>query len=1066
MSMTRLTSFVVSICLGFSGGGRDAVAQTLREHVRATKPAASTSWLPLAEAGSSRTVSVTGDLNAGQEIAVTTPGIELTRLSAPDGAVYDRLTIPGGGAAAPRVGSPEMPFTAFYLEIPYGVDVSFELAGDQPASLGTGFHLFPGQPDHLVDAAPAPFAVDRRAYAEDGFVPEAPVSIVRTGFIRGRRVALVRVYPARYNPATTELQAFGTVTFRLVLTGDTDPSGAHHRARLANVDSEQSARRLIRNYEPIAHAGDAPPDRTTTTDPAVYVIIVADALYEEVLPLAEWKRKKGFDTRVVRATDIYNRPGQITAGHIMQFIRTAFWSWDPAPSYVLFVGDHQDLPAHPLPLGESGDLPYALVDDPWLPDLAIGRLPVHTPAECATLVDKILRYDRTPDPGDWYRSLLSAAHFEDPPPLDQVDFAHFNETVMTVYQFLVNAQGWTGYTALRAPFDTWDPGQAFHWTPTFGSNAHLMTVRDHHWGSTYPDPVPQWIVDQFRTMDDASTALSTAINAGVGLVLYDSHGGPGAWTSLLFDHADAEALENGAMTPVVLSLGCQTADFTNETGGQPADCIAETLLKHPSGGGIAYYGSTMVYHAQNGIELLYGMLAGLWPEFDPAHVDDHYPPSMRLGEAMNFGICYKQLYLESALDEVRTFVLLGDPGLMLRTRKPKRFRVEYPLEVPRVRPVDVRLRVFDGHDPVVGARVAISMPYTSQSWIGFTDERGICVLSDIELLYAGSYDLVISAHNYVPHETAVTAADVLIVRPDGSSPYRTIQSAVDMARDWDLIELAPGTYTGRGNTNVSFRGKRITVRSQTRDPEDCVIDCQGSGRGFSFRGGEDGFSVLEGVTIINGDALGGGIYCGNSSPTIKHCRIMGNATSTHGAGLACVRSFPKLYGCVLSGNVAGARGTGGAVYCDQSSPLIVNSTIVGNTAAGLGGGLHCVRGSDPEFVNTIMWGNTSGVVGHAVFHDPSSTVTFKYSDVPAIDVAGLGETYWGDGNIDAHPLLVDIDGEDDIPGTLDDDPRLRPLSPCVDVGAKELALPDLSVDMDGNPRVVNGLIDMGAFERQ
>jgi len=36
--------------------------------------------------------------------------------------------------------------------------------------------------------------------------------------------------------------------------------------------------------------------------------------------------------------------------------------------------------------------------------------------------------------------------------------------------------------------------------------------------------------------------------------------------------------------------------------------------------------------------------------------------------------------------------------------------------------------------------------------------------------------------------------------------------------------------------------------------------------------------------------------------------------------------------------------------------------------------------------------------------------------------------------IDADPLFADPDGADDVIGTLDDDFRLKPFSPCIDAG--------------------------------
>jgi hypothetical protein len=83
------------------------------------------------------------------------------------------------------------------------------------------------------------------------------------------------------------------------------------------------------------------------------------------------------------------------------------------------------------------------------------------------------------------------------------------------------------------------------------------------------------------------------------------------------------------------------------------------------------------------------------------------------------------------------------------------------------------------------------------------------------------------------------------------------------------------------------------------------------------------------------------------------------------------------------------------------------------------------------------------------------------------------------GNFGVDPVFVDPDGPDDRPGTEDDNLRLLPHSPCVDVGSNG-ALPSdetdldgdgdmtepIPFDLDGNPRLVGCGIDMGAYEHQ
>ena len=130
--------------------------------------------------------------------------------------------------------------------------------------------------------------------------------------------------------------------------------------------------------------------------------------------------------------------------------------------------------------------------------------------------------------------------------------------------------------------------------------------------------------------------------------------------------------------------------------------------------------------------------------------------------------------------------------------------------------------------------------------------------------------------------SGVSSAQVITVDDDGSADYTTIQAAIDVSGNGDIVVVCPGIYTGGGNRDIDFANKAITVRST--DPQDqavvaaTIIDCEYQGRGFYFISSEGADSVLDGLTIINAGDYdyfdGGGIYCNGSSPTVANCRIL------------------------------------------------------------------------------------------------------------------------------------------------------------------------------------------------
>ncbi len=144
------------------------------------------------------------------------------------------------------------------------------------------------------------------------------------------------------------------------------------------------------------------------------------------------------------------------------------------------------------------------------------------------------------------------------------------------------------------------------------------------------------------------------------------------------------------------------------------------------------------------------------------------------------------------------------------------------------------------------------------------------------------------------------AGTTITVGPGGGYDYSTIKQAINAASNGDTVVVADGNYTGTNNKNLNFNGKAITVQSEN-GPANCIIDCEGNGRGFTFNSGEGADSVVDGFTIRNGDVVsGGGIYfIGKSNPTITNCIISGN-TGKYGGGIHCWDSDPNITNCTIT----------------------------------------------------------------------------------------------------------------------------------------------------------------------
>ena len=212
-----------------------------------------------------------------------------------------------------------------------------------------------------------------------------------------------------------------------------------------------------------------------------------------------------------------------------------------------------------------------------------------------------------------------------------------------------------------------------------------------------------------------------------------------------------------------------------------------------------------------------------------------------------------------------------------------------------------------------------------------------------------------------------------------SSPFKTIQAAIDYSLNGDSILVNPGTYI----ENINYNGKDIVIGSlflTTQDTsyiESTVIDGNEQGSVVTFQNEETLSAELSGLTIQNGAAdNGGGIFVQGSSPTLTYLLVKDNQ-ALEGGGLYIHSSAPLLENLTISSNVSFTR-AGGIMAWQDSYLTMKNSIIRDNSAATWGGGGWLNQGSYqavkfisntadkgggfgtegiPEFINCLVSGN-------------------------------------------------------------------------------------------------------------
>ena len=308
-----------------------------------------------------------------------------------------------------------------------------------------------------------------------------------------------------------------------------------------------------------------------------------------------------------------------------------------------------------------------------------------------------------------------------------------------------------------------------------------------------------------------------------------------------------------------------------------------------------------------------------------------------------------------------------------------------------------------------------------------------------------------------------------------------------------VTTLTNNTFTG--NT-ANYGGGVYTVSGDSSDKGNSTIltnnvftGNKAIGRGF---GGGGALIYSSGVvtTLTNNTftgntakSRGGGVHVvdpfgiSGGTATLTNNVFTGNTVTAsesyfyenNGGGGAYVGDDSTLTNNVFTGNKAiGDYGSGGGVYIignfsGTSVGTLTNNTITGNTATVNGGGIRAKVSYPGNLYNNIIWNNTASD-GTDLYidntgDDPFFPVTVNLFnndfDQSASGVYITSPFTIDPSNLDnANPLF---EGSDDF--------YLTASSPCINTGDNDA--PDLpDTDIDGNPRIVGGTVDMGAYEFQ
>jgi len=341
---------------------------------------------------------------------------------------------------------------------------------------------------------------------------------------------------------------------------------------------------------------------------ADYVAVGPEELLEPLKPLLEMRASQGLKTVAVPVQVIYDQfgHGYPEPEAIHKFLQYATGAWQPAPRFLLLVGDATYDPRGYITPPEANRLPTFLIDtvfggetasdvgfaqindDPW-PDIAVGHIPARYPDQVSLFVQKTLAYEQ--------------------------------EAVRPAVVAIADGQ-----------------------SPSFRQDAQSFL-------DLLSDKFQRTLYAPEAGIVGANQEIKRYFESGPSFIAYFGHGSVNMWgQDRLFTTDDVASLAPTEHLPIVLNMTCLTGFYTHPR----VESLAEALLWNPEGGAVAVLAPSSLTLPMNQY-FLSRTLAEALSSDSMVTLGELHLSARRNVPAEDPG----------SIDVMQTFMLFGDPALRL-----------------------------------------------------------------------------------------------------------------------------------------------------------------------------------------------------------------------------------------------------------------------------------------------------------------------------------------------------------------------------------------------------------------
>ncbi len=449
---------------------------------------------------------------------------------------YILLTSPATNSFSRETGKPQLPLYQKIVIVPKGVRPTVYVIDEEweTRTISTG-KLLPAAGARTKETEWSVPTANPDIYSSDSSYGFPLVTLTPLGTMRDYDVMRLTIAPFRYNPFRNTVYVCRHISASLSIP-DT-----YRQKSLFPINRHTISRMGVFDYLALGFAGETESKDYVNgmgNGEVLHLEIVAPSRFRNTLrPLISWKRQEGY---IVEELYIDNADNSQIKGLLQQRYDSADDD-NPAPLYILFVGDAADIPIWPARQHIQGidlhstDMPYVEFTGDSLPDALFGRISTSDTTELSWIISKTLSYEK----------------------------ALFDDTTFLHRSLIVAGTEW------RNPAPTVTNGQVNY------LKEQLLRIDPLHDTICYHNPGSDTLVDE----------IFEHLQQGNAMVNYTAHCMASGWRNPTIPTIMVDTLPEDGKPFLSINNCCRANAFSG-------DCFGEHLLRKQNGGAIGVIGAT------------------------------------------------------------------------------------------------------------------------------------------------------------------------------------------------------------------------------------------------------------------------------------------------------------------------------------------------------------------------------------------------------------------------------------------------------------------------------------------